>query len=268
MKRSIKLEKEALEEELDYDYEQDFQDDDGMMDLGIEDEEESKEAQQRTFGSAAKRANFENIDFDEKTTGTSQTGKQIQKTLRNVEKNDLYDSEEEDPYATDMEEEEEEVQPENDTEKKDASPKTKPAGMSPGYFKSKSPAAILEVIKKQSMDARKKRESSAPLPKRETSASPPYVPKQSSYNEPEIKIKFKVGTPLSSESKRKREDENGSDFKKTRTKMDSPIPPPPTAAQVLAKVKNSRPATSPIARVSHTPIQGIGSDESNLTQKY
>lgn len=65
-----------MDEELDFDEE--FQDDDGMLELGIDDEEELKEASRRTLGKATKKANFEDLDeeiFEEKRGLKSREGK-------------------------------------------------------------------------------------------------------------------------------------------------------------------------------------------------
>ncbi|KAJ3061527.1 hypothetical protein HK102_009079, partial [Quaeritorhiza haematococci] len=120
-KKRRRIRNQELEEELDYDVEQEFQDDDGLMDLGLEDEEEAKDAERRTFGKAAKKANFDDDDFDdlfEEETSITGTGKQIKKSLRKIEKNAMYESDEENPYASEEEEEEEEeVKKEDDKDK-------------------------------------------------------------------------------------------------------------------------------------------------------
>ena len=65
-----------LNEELDF--EDVFDDDDGLVDLGIEDEEEAKETERRALGKASRKANFEDLDedlLDERRTFDTEAGK-------------------------------------------------------------------------------------------------------------------------------------------------------------------------------------------------
>ncbi|KAI9012834.1 hypothetical protein BC832DRAFT_548141 [Gaertneriomyces semiglobifer] len=112
-------------EELDF--EEEFADDEDVQ-FGIEDEEEQKEAVKRQYGSLAKRSGFlddgdeDDELFDESARTAGRTiGKQLKKVLRKVNEdgNDVYHSDEDNPYASeesDEDDETENVKKEADTE--------------------------------------------------------------------------------------------------------------------------------------------------------
>ena len=85
------------------DFEEDFQDDDGLMLFGFDDEEDIKEATKRSFGSnaIATTINFEDEDEDVglKSKNMDKFGKKLKSSLIKLEKAEILESDEEDPYA-------------------------------------------------------------------------------------------------------------------------------------------------------------------------
>lgn len=81
------------------------QTDDGLVDLGIEDEQDRKDALSRTFGGSKTKnlINFEDVDDESlRSKVKSKNERKMQKTLEKIEKKDLWDSDEDrDPYASD-----------------------------------------------------------------------------------------------------------------------------------------------------------------------
>jgi hypothetical protein len=90
-------------EELDF--EEDFQDDDGMLELGIEDEDDRKEAVTRAYGGAGTKSkiDFEDVDDEfDKQKKSSKDEKKMKKSLVKREGVDtLASDDEDDPYGSD-----------------------------------------------------------------------------------------------------------------------------------------------------------------------
>ncbi|TPX68573.1 hypothetical protein SpCBS45565_g03063 [Spizellomyces sp. 'palustris'] len=95
------------------DYEEEFADDEELL-FGIEDEEEAKEAIKRQYGKHGKRSGFLDNEDDEDeeahhTRKKKGVGKVLRKALRKVDQaDDVYHSDEANPYLSDEEESDEE----------------------------------------------------------------------------------------------------------------------------------------------------------------
>jgi transcription initiation factor TFIIF subunit alpha len=93
--------KKTVKEELDF--EEDFADDE-VVELGLDDEEEVKEASKRLFGKAGKQSFFHETsdisDPEEDRKEVSAFRKTLQKSLLKIEKNDAYEYDEENPYIS------------------------------------------------------------------------------------------------------------------------------------------------------------------------
>ena len=116
---NMKRKSKKIHDTEDLDFEEDFADDE-EINLGIEDQEEAKEASARVYGRAARKAQFDaGEDSDEEPINpySTDTGKvnyysnfknlyffqKLAKTLCKFEKNEVYeDIEEENPYLSDM----------------------------------------------------------------------------------------------------------------------------------------------------------------------
>jgi len=232
--------RDELAEELDF--EEDFQDDDGLMDLGIEDEEDRKEATSRTYGGARtkSRINFDEDDDDEphRKGGASRGSKKLKKTLEKIEKKDLWDSDEDkDPYATDESSDDEEldrlisgkdreveVKTEKtettapiQSEKQDSQPpnllkrKLESSGTDPNALAASAPGLFMKKQKRTEASKPNSDSSSKSSPRQHLPRQPSTPPRQSpppiSQNDGKIRIKLTAN---------------------------SSAPPPPTAAQVIA----------------------------------
>lgn len=141
------------------DYEEEVQDDDGLVDLGIEDEEELKEVIKlslkfiikATYRTAGGKESTK-INFEEETVQKKKsTEKNLKKTLRKLDNNAL-DSDDENPYAT-SESDDEKSEPEQPKKKikeivveRVESRATSP--IQTQVMKASSPLALLEALKK------------------------------------------------------------------------------------------------------------------------
>ncbi|KND03684.1 uncharacterized protein SPPG_01151 [Spizellomyces punctatus DAOM BR117] len=105
------------------DYEEEFADDEELL-FGIEDEEEAKEAIKRQYGKHGKRSGFldDEDDEDEEEHDTRKkkgVGKDLRKALRKADQaDDVYHSDEANPYLSDEEESDEEEANSEDVEVK------------------------------------------------------------------------------------------------------------------------------------------------------
>jgi hypothetical protein len=95
-------------DEIAADYEEDFADDEEIV-LGIDDEEEAKEAKRRVLGKSANKAFLDDDDFDAEEQKPKKGEREIKKKLSKYEHKSSFeldqddsDDEEENPYISDV----------------------------------------------------------------------------------------------------------------------------------------------------------------------
>jgi hypothetical protein len=100
-----KVRKGKKQEAEELDFEEDFQDDDGMMELGIEDEDERKDAVKKAYGGQGTKSKIDFEEVDDEPDAQKKSTKDERKVKRMLEKCeglDLLNSEDDnDPYGSD-----------------------------------------------------------------------------------------------------------------------------------------------------------------------
>lgn len=100
-----KVRKGKKQEAEELDFEEDFQDDDGMMELGIEDEEERKDAVKKAYGGQGTKSKIDFEEAEDEPDFQMKSSKDERKLKRVLEKReglDLMDSDDDnDPYGSD-----------------------------------------------------------------------------------------------------------------------------------------------------------------------
>ncbi|KAJ3190047.1 hypothetical protein HDU85_000338 [Gaertneriomyces sp. JEL0708] len=260
-------------EELDF--EEEFADDEDVQ-FGIEDEEEQKEAVKRQYGSLAKRSGFlddgdeddELLDESARTAGRT-IGKQLKKVLRKVNEdgNDVYHSDEDNPYASeesDEEDETENVKKEADTEEAVVAPAKRK-----GSDSARSSARGSPLISPEHMGAFGKRLKSSGSPAisplhaaalgmpKKSARSPAHTSAGGSKATSPLSIGSPLGTPRDMK-KRKATDEGTGGEKKSRTDT-GPIVSK-SASEILKVLAGGSAATSP----THAGSFGRSSSQRSL----
>ncbi|KAJ3226111.1 hypothetical protein HK099_005580 [Clydaea vesicula] len=267
--KKYKRPRDELAEELDFDNDEHFQDDDGLVDLGLDNQEETQEAAARLLGKNTLR-DFEDEDFDIEEKKMTKAEKKIKKILKKQEAAELakmgqeaYLSDDDELSSDDSEAELEKIREaeklekeklasqeqsedtsiskislkrkDMDIEKKSGSPLPtggpnlfhKKLKKNDGKSSPKSSSNSPKYISSQQLQQKNLPRESSPL--RESSASPGHS----------AAAKFKVGGSM------------------------SPIPPPPSGAEVLKRERERRRLAK---QGSQSPPQGSVSPQNIFYQ--